>query len=495
MDESPFKRAPDLKQNGGLSATGKVKFAFSAKLKEILIRFIPFIGDIHPDYLFPISFVILITMTAIFCSIFITGYYEALDKQFLSPISGSKPSKYCQTISAVNTGDYLATESGLWEGNAAFQYAEAAYTASVTSWEGSYEQYVVLMNEIYSSLTHFGQLATRQDLAQNLVYWMSLVFVVPYSNAQRFFLNGTPLTVLNRQNTGGTVSNVFGDCNASSTASFDQSNGLLILIYVYEEFVNNSLCNGTVNPTQLGYTPGINSKYFTIRFDVRTLVTTLAININVTQLSDMVEIPGFNTNYTFEGVAYNTSSYYDPKYPGMAPLTCISAPATQCILAVGEVFALPVFNHAGASGVVPTVCDCDVLSAEDLSSRYSPCNLFSFLSGFIFWPDTLNGSPDPVFEMAIGYGYDYASINADAFNASFTASYWGATSPERDDLNTAETRRNAYSFCNVSEYGPCSMVTFSSFDTNANNWAVSEFYYQVQNGACRDTFTTSYADW
>jgi hypothetical protein len=227
---------------------------------------------------------------------------------------------------------------------------------------------------------------------------------------------------------------------------------------------------------------------------VRTLVTSLAINLNVTLLTDMVEIPGFNSQYTFEDVAYNVSSYYDPKYPGMAPLTCISAPVTQCILAIGEVFALPVFNHAGASPNVPTVCDCAVLSAEYLSSRYSQCNLFNFLSGFIFWAGT-NGSPNPVFEMAIGYGYDYASINADAFNASFTASYWGVTSPDREDLNEAETRRNAYSFCNVSGYGPCSLVTFSSFDTNPNSWAVSEYYYQLQTGACRNTFTTTYADW
>lgn len=429
-------------------------------------------------------------MGVIFVSLFVTSYYATLNTQYLSPVSGAD-SKYCDTISTTITGDFMGTETGLWEGSIGFQYAESAYTVSVTSFETTYTEYATLMNEVYSSLVNIGKLAETQDLAMNLVYWMSMVFIVPYSNAQRFFLNGTPLTILNRQNTGGSMSSVNGTCNASSTANFDSSSGLMVLNYNYQEYVNNKVCLEAADPSILGYMPGINSDFFTLKLDVRTLITSLAINMNITRLSDMVEIPGYAGNYTYKGVAYNVSDYYDPKYPGMAPLTCLNGAISQCILAIGEVYALPLFNHAGANYTYPTMCDCSELSEEYLNNKYAPCNTFAFLSGILFWENTL---PNAIFDIASSYDFDYSRINKAAYNASFIASYFGTTSPV-EELSSFEFRNASYAFCNLPGYGPCSLLTFTSFDFIMDNWAISSYYYQLQNGACRNTFYIDEESW
>jgi hypothetical protein len=92
-------------------------------------------------------------------------------------------------------------------------------------------------------------------------------------NAQRFNMAGSPLIIFNRQHTFGTVSNVYGDCNASAVSSFDPSSGLMSVQYNYLEFTSNPTCSSTVNPDTVGYTPWANPQLFTISFDIRTLIT------------------------------------------------------------------------------------------------------------------------------------------------------------------------------------------------------------------------------
>lgn len=58
-------------------------------------------------------------------------------------------------------------------------------------------------------------------------------------------------------------------------------------------------------------------------------------------------------------------------------MKCVSS-HLRCI---GNVYALPIFNHMGLNSTVPMVCNCTTLTEEELSSSYFNCNLFSFLSG------------------------------------------------------------------------------------------------------------------
>jgi hypothetical protein len=75
-------------------------------------------------------------------------------------------------------------------------------------------------------------------------------------------------------------------------------------------------------------------------------------------------------------------------------------------------------------------------------------------------------------------------------------SYFGTYSPLRDVFNTPALRAQAYDFCNWPGFNStCTFVTFTLFDTAANNWAVSDYYYQVEKGACQNSFVGTREEW
>lgn len=157
---------------------------------------------------------------------------------------------------------------------------------------------------------------------------------------------------------------------------------------------------------------------------------------------------------------------------------------------IGGTYALPFYNHAGANLTYPTPCNCTTLPTSYVDDRYDPCNVFSFITGFIYF-NTYD--MQPMFEMS--QRYSLAQINTYAYNASFVASAWGRFSPNYEsEFNQPEYRRAVYEFCNTTNY-TCSIVTFSSFDTSITNWAVSDYYYSLPTGACHDSFSTTQEYW
>jgi hypothetical protein len=106
------------------------------------------------------------------------------------------------------------------------------------------------------------------------------------------------------------------------------------------------------------------------------------VNIGVTYLGTLQEIIPDRGTFIYLGVNYTTSSYTNPQFPGMAPITCISNDdVPHCVLPIGDTFALPIYNHAGANFSLPEPCNCSVLTVEDLADQYNPCNVFAFISG------------------------------------------------------------------------------------------------------------------
>jgi hypothetical protein len=186
---------------------------------------------------------------------------------------------------------------------------------------------------------------------------------------------GTPLSVLNRANTYGTVSNVLGDCNASSTGSFNPTTGIMSVSYIVEEYVNNPSCNFTGgNPEFFGYNSFGFSKDMTISIDVRSVVTANAVNDNILNVLNLqVTAKGY---FFFDNYNYTTSYYVDPRYPGMKPILCIFLNGTrvpQCLIMVGNIYALPLFNHGGFSFTDPILCNCT--QQLELDVETNPYNL------------------------------------------------------------------------------------------------------------------------
>jgi hypothetical protein len=130
------------------------------------------------------------------------------------------------------------------------------------------------------------------------------------------------------------------------------------------------------------------------------------------------------------------------------------------------------------------------MTTEEKLDRTNSCNLFQFLAGFLYFEKF---DPSGVFELANRYDFDFEKINTLAFNAMFTASIWGQFSPARPSLNNPQARRQNYEFCKISS-GYCSIVTFSFVDAQPN-WAISETYFALTNGACSDQISPRLEDW
>lgn len=123
-------------------------------------------------------------------------------------------------------------------------------------------------------------------------------------------------------------------------------------------------------------------------------------------------------------------------------------------------------------------------------------NIFNFLTGFIFYPVEMN--PDPLLDLLFQHpNFTGQTINELAFTAMFTAGMNGQSSPNRSLFDSPEQREAMYSFCNNTEYGPCSLVTFNSVDESSvsTDWVVSTSYYQLTTGACSDSFSTTPEEW
>jgi hypothetical protein len=109
----------------------------------------------------------------------------------------------------------------------------------------------------------------------------------------------------------------------------------------------------------------------------------------------------------------------------------------------------------------------------------------------IFWETS---SVNPLFELSLRLSF--YEINLYAFYPSFIGSSWGRNSPLYHSLlNTPEYRQKAYAFCDTPDYGTCSVVGFSSFDTSVTNWAVSSYYFSLKDGCCTDSFSTTQENW
>jgi hypothetical protein len=126
-----------------------------------------------------------------------------------------------------------------------------------------------------------------------------------------------------------------------------------------------------------------------------------------------------------------------------------------------------------------------------LADKTHNCNMFRFISGIFF-----HNAPfdvDYMFNIRAQIGSADGS-NREPFEAMFIASSYGQNSPLKTQLNSASNLQRAYEWCRVADKS-CSIVTFTSYDIVPSNWAVSEYYYQLQTGACSDSISPPVESW
>jgi hypothetical protein len=204
--------------------------------------------------------------------------------------------------------------------------------------------------------------------------------------------------VLDRANTYGTVSNVLGDCNASSTSTFDSNTGVITVNYALEEYMNNPMCSLTGgDPYLFGYNAIGFSKDIIITVDSRSVMTASTISQDLLY-AGALQITDEGVWSLNETTSYKITSYVDPRYPGMKPVFCIllntSEPAPgyavnpRCLVVVGNMYALPVFNHAGADYSQPVPCNCsEQIPLGVRTNRNNQCTHYYCMSFELILPE------------------------------------------------------------------------------------------------------------
>eukprot|EP01038_Epipyxis_sp_PR26KG_P008879 gene8879-11976_t len=449
---------------------------------DSLLEVVPCIGAVGQYRLKVfLSLFLLTSALSTFCYLFYRYYTNARTTYFLSPVkldgnNNAQKSENCQLVPLSITGSFLASSDGYWEGSNGFQYSKAQY---------------------------------------------------------RLSLEGSAITVFDREFTSGSIASKNGTCKASSTALYNSATGIITLSYNYDEFMNDAACAAAAKPELLNrdILSG-NPADFNIRFDVRSLVTAASINLQINSLKSLVEIKSFRQNITDSDnvIMGYYSKYYDPKYAGMSPISCYTFPNNNtfdgllniCVVKIGEIVGLPFFNHAGTDYDYPRPCECD----DSANSNNEVCNLFQFFSGFIFWdlPESIY-TDDRFHNDNIQYGFSISTIlqfvansfnkrsedgtntrtfvfkmNQDMFNASFrsgvlrllNAGHGGIWSDNSSFLS------DSFDFCTLNLEGinfTCSMIVFSSYDLKQDVYSISNNYFQLYNGSCENKISVSPEIW
>ena len=89
-----------------------------------------------------------------------------------------------------NSGTYLATKGGVWEGGNGFDYANASYELIIVNFESTPQETQQGFTAMYDILKIVGESAKKRDLAENLLFWMSWAIVYPTNKAQSFSMSG-----------------------------------------------------------------------------------------------------------------------------------------------------------------------------------------------------------------------------------------------------------------------------------------------------------------
>jgi FlaG/FlaF family flagellin (archaellin) len=459
---------------------------------DYVMDFVPSntVKELHPYFAYSIGGFMIAVLLGAFLAILITGYQTEISQKYLSPV-GNGDSTLCNSVTISNSGDYLLSKEGYWEGSSDFSYNTAMYQISILNTELSSSDYSNWIDYFKATTNFYGEIGYYVDLGDNLMIWMALVMVSPDSTSSRFFMNADPSVIFNRPYISGTITSQSGTCQFVGTASFDQANNLLKMSFPISDYYDN-YCYNYLDPSLFGYVYDFSPYSFDFQVDIRSLISAVAVNIKVnggdTSYLDRVYDSEIVTNH-FNNMTMAFAKFVDPRYEGMDPIFCgEDSFFPYCVLVYGDVYVLPIFIHIGASIEYPTHCNC---SDPDLQSSstdsYFFCNSFSFFVGFLFYPTS---DPAPLVDLLLTYSY--TDIQYLALSPMFAGSVLA-----NETLSTDSGKREEFfSFCYSETYGSCRFAIWTMFnDLDDLDYSVSSYYDPVKNGACNDIFSMSDAAW
>lgn len=486
-----------------------VKAQFHNKFIQGLHGLSPVVGHINRKFRLPLGVLYLVVLIGIFLALFFSGYRKTRETTFLAPLDEDEEADVnCESIPASNSGYFGASFNGIWDGGSGFEPSSALYLLKASNLKISKKRYKDTMRDIYLELQDVGSIAESQDLASNLLTFVTKSFSFG-SPEQRLYMAGDPVSILKRQHTRVSFASEAGVCTLPIAVSVETFTGDVSASFNHADLVSDPVCSAAIDPVLFGYDTFTHPVTQSIGFDMRSAMVAMAINAGIVKLTELSHMENFVLPESIDTGTYTVRSFLDPRFPASDPIPCLLAPLDNttdpttfqvaddysnvyplCALYFGANTAVPMFHHMGQDFNSPVPCDCDSLSEAATQNPLDNCNRFYFISGFMFFKDA------DFLQMAhIFYDADsYKSVVSNAYNASFIASVFGQQSSSAAALNSNDSLSSAFDFCRIGDVS-CSIIAISHYDTGFSGWDSTFFGYQVPTGACNDFFTISSDNW
>jgi hypothetical protein len=296
-------------------------------------------------------------------SVKIAGYSTSRSSPFVSLQDG----RGCSSVAKSFSGQYLASIDGYWEGQNGFSYNLALYQFSFNNLQSTETNFYELITSITGILGVESQQTKEQNLAQNIILLQAeSLRVVKGSSVQALQYTPVPGYVYQRATiTVGFSSAQEGVCPYSTQGYFQSNNAMLSTTVKNSSFVQ--YCGSSTSLEVLGFNPLLDNTELQLFMDFNTIVSIIAINTNVLNISDYELIHltselATNSAFSYNGVNYVANQYYNPSFPGMAPMVCLEADVgySFCLFRINGYFFLPISNSLGGpltySGI-PQYCN------------------------------------------------------------------------------------------------------------------------------------------
>eukprot|EP01038_Epipyxis_sp_PR26KG_P009688 gene9688-13041_t len=370
--------------------------------------------------------VLMITFTAQQYVLGRTSTFITLDNT--SGVCKDDPSSTtCCEVPQSVTGSYLADSSGKWNTQTGFSYVNNIYQVTLLGLTFTNAQWKSVMNNIADQVKSIGNRGKSRDFSWNLVALSSFSAQNTDQGLLQFFSSGSANIIFNKQYIGVAYASAKEQCqNVSSSVVYNSATSY---VSIDTELCDNpggcgniSPCPSTISSVAMGYDTSSSLSSMTIRLNMQAITTALAVNMRMTPLNHLVEIPNDNARVALlnqmvklgqltNDQANRTSSYYDPNYAPVPPIYCISQNApvfptsytwapglTSCFIRIGNILAYPVINSFGytASGDVsptefPIQCLQSAVQAGGAAGFY--CNQFDVVVSLIYYPvENLNST-------------------------------------------------------------------------------------------------------
>jgi len=270
------------------------------------------------------GFLINSFIIAVFVFFVYTLYSTDQASKFISldPSSGS-----CTAVPKSITGTYYGTWDGYGSGTVNFQGARALYSLQLNNFYGTLTDYENMMNSfLEKQIIPISIASVNHNLILNLLVWMGFSYSFTVNNSpQTLQLLGDPSVVFAGTTIIGSIASPYAVCPAFVGSSFDINTATFTTQFDITEY-NKSCSSSILNIDYLQYS-GNSRELSELRLDSRSLVTAMAVNLELIDYALLVDVTLIRESYFPPTYEFNHSLYeifpkYNPRYLGMETIYC-----------------------------------------------------------------------------------------------------------------------------------------------------------------------------